>query len=75
MVKEGHDKFVEHNGLQEWEDVILAGRTTVDFVEYLPTPEDEKPPDGVKKQMGKPMLQGGRLREEKSKGAGFTGTN
>ena len=37
----------------------------------MPTPEDEKPPDGVKKQMGKPMLQGGKLREEKSKGAGL----
>ena len=61
----------DYHRLLEQEDVTLARNTTVDFVEHLPTPEDELPHHGVKKQMGKPMLQGERLREVKSKGAGF----
>ena len=31
----------------------------------MPTPEDEVPHDDVKKQMGKPILQGGRFGQEK----------
>ena len=37
----------------------------MNIVEHLPTPENDVPHDGFKNQIGKPMLQGGRLREEK----------